>query len=201
MSEMEFLRTVPQLAELDELELNVMEEAMTILDYEPGSIVLEEGTPNRAIHIVRKGRVRVTRKVDQTEVALCDLSEGQTFGELSILGDGVTTATLRAIPKTRIFSLSVSDLDFVLEQSPAAAAKFWQAIARGLSTEGAAAEAGVSSAVGARWFREAGGMPPLTLAPVSRRYLSFAEREEIAILHSQMFGVREIARRISRSPD
>ena len=57
--------------------------------------------------------------------------------------------------------------------------RFWEAIGRGLSTDDAA-EAGMSSAVGARWFREAGGMPPLTLAPVSGRYLSFAEREEIA---------------------
>lgn len=134
MSEIEFLRTVPQLSELDDVELNVMEEAFTVLDYEPGSVIVEEGTPNRAIHIVRKGRVRVTRKVDDMEVALCDLSEAQTFGELSILGDGVTTATLRAIPATRIFSLSVSDLEFVLEQSPAAAAKFWQAIARDLGS-------------------------------------------------------------------
>lgn len=132
MSEIEFFRTVPQLSELDDVELNVIEEAMTVLDYEPGSIIIEEGTPNRAIHIVRKGRVRVTRQVDQNEVALCDLAEGQTFGELSILGDGVTTATLRAIPRTQIFSLSVSDLQFVLEQSPAAAAKFWQAIAKDL---------------------------------------------------------------------
>lgn len=132
MSEIDFLRTVPQLSELDEIELSVMEEAITVLDYEPGSIIIEEGTENRAIHIVRKGRVRVTRRVDEAEVALCDLSEGQTFGELSILGDGMTTATLRAIPRTQIFSLSVSDLQFVLEQSPAAAAKFWQAIARDL---------------------------------------------------------------------
>ena len=36
--------------------------------------------------------------------------------------------------------------------------------------------------VGARWFREGGGMPPISLAPLSGRYLSFAEREEIAIL-------------------
>ncbi len=134
MSEIDFLRTVSQLSELDDVELRVMEEAFTILDYAPGAIVLDEGTPNRAIHIVRQGRVRVTRKVEKTEVALCDLAEGQTFGELSILGDGITTATLRAIPKTRIFSLSVSDLDFVLKQSPAAAAKFWQAIARDLGS-------------------------------------------------------------------
>ena len=77
---------------------------------------------------------------------------------------------------------------------------FWEAIARGLSSDDAAAEAGMSSAVGGRWFREAGGMPPLKLVPVSGRYLSFAEREEIAILNVQDVGVREIAGRLGRSP-
>jgi IS30 family transposase len=43
-------------------------------------------------------------------------------------------------------------------------------------------------------------MPPVTLAPLSGRYLSLAEREEIAILRAQQLGVREIARRVSRSP-
>ena len=58
--------------------------------------------------------------------------------------------------------------------------RFWAAIALGRSSE-AAVEVGVSPAVGARWFREAGGMPPKILAPSSKppsgRYLSFAERE------------------------
>jgi IS30 family transposase len=35
---------------------------------------------------------------------------------------------------------------------------------------------------------------------MSGRYLSFAEREEIAILHEQDVGVREIARRLGRDP-
>ncbi len=78
--------------------------------------------------------------------------------------------------------------------------RFWEAVAGGLSSEDAAAKAGMSSAVGARWFREAGGMPPLKLVPVSGRYLSFAEREEIAILNAQYVGVREVARRLGRSP-
>ena len=43
-------------------------------------------------------------------------------------------------------------------------------------------------------------MPPISLAPLSGRYLSFTEREEIAILHAQQCGVREIARRVGRSP-
>jgi IS30 family transposase len=43
-------------------------------------------------------------------------------------------------------------------------------------------------------------MPPIMLAPLSGRYLSFAEREEISILRGQQLGVREIARRVGRSP-
>jgi IS30 family transposase len=77
--------------------------------------------------------------------------------------------------------------------------RFWQSIASGASSEDAAAAAGVSQAVGSRWFRQAGGMPPISLAPVSERFLSFAEREEIAILHAQQLGVRGIARRLGRS--
>src|SRR3712207_2403434 len=80
--------------------------------------------------------------------------------------------------------------------------RFWAAIALGQSSEAAALEVGVSQAVGARWFREAGGMPPKILAPSSKppsgRYLSFAEREEIALLRAQGCGVRETARRLGR---
>src|SRR5205823_8257979 len=67
--------------------------------------------------------------------------------------------------------------------------RFWRSVASGASSEDAAVVAGVSQAVGLRWFREAGGMPPIALVPVSERYLSFAEREEIAILHAQRVGV------------
>ena len=78
--------------------------------------------------------------------------------------------------------------------------RFWSAIARGASTVDAAVEAGVSAIVGVRWFREGGGMSPADLSPLSGRYLSFAEREEIALLRAQSKGVREIARQLGRSP-
>ena len=77
--------------------------------------------------------------------------------------------------------------------------RFWAAIARGLSSENAAGEAGVSAAVGVRWFREGGGMPTVTQAPLSGRYLSFTEREEIALLRVRGCGVRETARLLGRS--
>jgi IS30 family transposase len=77
---------------------------------------------------------------------------------------------------------------------------FWEHIAAGLTSEDAALASGVSQPVGTRWFREAGGMAPISLAAPSGRYLSFAEREELALLRAQGHGVREIARRLGRSP-
>jgi IS30 family transposase len=84
------------------------------------------------------------------------------------------------------------------EPSRAVQRAFWRLIADGVSTEDAAAEVGVSTPVATRWFRNAGGMTPISLAEPTGRYLSFAEREEIALLNAQKFGVREIARQLGR---
>ncbi len=77
---------------------------------------------------------------------------------------------------------------------------FWLRIAEGLTSEDAALACGVSGPVGSRWFRDRGGMASIQLTPSSGRYLSFVEREEIALLQAQDIGVREIARRLGRDP-
>jgi IS30 family transposase len=81
--------------------------------------------------------------------------------------------------------------------------RFWSAIAAGMSSEDAAVEAGVSQPVGTRWFRKAGGMPPAmfrsSAKPLSGRYLSLVEREEIALLRVQGHSMQAIGRRLGRS--
>ena len=77
---------------------------------------------------------------------------------------------------------------------------FWAEIARGEKTDDAAAAAGVSSPVGYRWFRHAGSVNPCLAPTVSGRYLSFSEREDIALYRAQGLGVREIAGQLGRSP-
>jgi IS30 family transposase len=76
---------------------------------------------------------------------------------------------------------------------------FWRSVAAGVSTRDAAGVAGVSHTKGKGWFVQAGGMAPVSLVEPSGRYLSMAEREEIAVLRGQV-PLREIARRIGRAP-
>jgi len=69
---------------------------------------------------------------------------------------------------------------------------FWVKIGEGMSSEVAATAVGVSQPVGSRWFRDRGGMSPFDLTPQTGRYLSFAEREEIATLPRQrVLGARD----------
>src|SRR5436305_2679586 len=81
--------------------------------------------------------------------------------------------------------------------------RFWGAITAGMASEDAAIEAGISPAVGTRWFREAGGIPPSRFGPsakpISGRYLSLTEREEIALLRVRGYSIREVGRCLGRA--
>ena len=67
--------------------------------------------------------------------------------------------------------------------------RFWALIAEGLSSEDAAMSVGVSTPVGLRWFRKAGGMAPSTFVAfvqaVVRALPDFVEREEIAMSRAE----------------
>jgi IS30 family transposase len=77
---------------------------------------------------------------------------------------------------------------------------FWDKIAEGMLPTEAGVAVDVSPVVGSRWFREAGGMSPYSWSPPSGRFLSFTEREEIALLRARGCGVRQIAAALGRSP-
>lgn len=78
--------------------------------------------------------------------------------------------------------------------------RVWMQIAAGATSEDAAVAVGMAPAVGSRWFREAGGMPDVEFSEPTGRYLSFEEREEIAVLRARGVGARAIARELGRAP-
>ena len=129
MEEVNFLKGVTLFAEFEQGELEELHKSLQSTRFAPGDTILEEGNANRALHIVKTGRIRVSRHVHDRDVPLCDLVEGQTFGELSIIEDGVASASLKAVMDAEVLSLSMHDLAAFLRQHPQAGAKFWRAIA------------------------------------------------------------------------
>jgi transposase, IS30 family len=79
-------------------------------------------------------------------------------------------------------------------------ARFWDGVRSGLSLRAAAEAAGVRRHLAEGWFREAGGVAGNGPRAGGGRYLSLAEREEIAALAAAGEGVRAIAAQLGRAP-
>jgi IS30 family transposase len=78
--------------------------------------------------------------------------------------------------------------------------EFWQQIRTGLPIFKAAQAAGVPMTTAQDWYRHSGGVNPYPVKPVSGRYLSFLEREEIALGLAAGRSQADIARRLGRCP-
>jgi transposase, IS30 family len=78
-------------------------------------------------------------------------------------------------------------------------ASFWDGVRAGLGVGEAAVAAGVSATKAKVWFGQAGGVKSNGAAPVSGRYLSVAEREEIAVGVAAGRSLRAIAAGLGRS--
>jgi transposase, IS30 family len=80
--------------------------------------------------------------------------------------------------------------------------EYWKLIRAGVGTVEACRRLGIGRTTGYYWRAQRGGLPRTVLAEDSRsgRFLSLAERERIAVLREQGCGVRDIARRLGRSP-
>lgn len=77
-------------------------------EYPDGGTVIQQGNNNHWFFIVYRGEMTVTK--DNTE--LRRLQPGDTFGEMSLLGDGIATATVTAASK-EASCLVISGNDFL----------------------------------------------------------------------------------------
>jgi CRP-like cAMP-binding protein len=68
---------------------------------EAGSVLFREGDKGDRMYVVESGELRVTRPaLHEPDVELGVLGPGTVFGELSLLGSGVRTATVTAVADT-----------------------------------------------------------------------------------------------------
>ena len=71
-------------------------------DFEPGTVVIREGDVGQGLFVILLGEVEIVHK-DPTgrEKAVAKLGAGEMFGEMSLLGDRPTTATVRTLSPRR----------------------------------------------------------------------------------------------------
>jgi len=74
-------------------------------DAEPGTELIREGEIGRGLFLVLRGAMNVTKAEDGEHVVLATLSSGDVFGEISLLSNEPTTATVTATEKSTVLFL------------------------------------------------------------------------------------------------
>jgi len=103
---------------------------------EAGTEFLPSGVRGERLYIVADGSVEVVRPSTEhrAETILAVLGPGDCFGEMSLLTDQVTSASVRARSACSLFTLTRPQLEQLLNGSPELARVFSQLLAERLST-------------------------------------------------------------------
>jgi CRP/FNR family transcriptional regulator, cyclic AMP receptor protein len=96
METKELLRRVKIFEGLSEEEIDKFASIATEESFPPKSIIIEEGTEGRALYIVRRGTVSVSKVDGEVEIELVKLVAGAHFGEMSLIEDQKTSARVTA---------------------------------------------------------------------------------------------------------
>ncbi|MCK6683384.1 MAG: cyclic nucleotide-binding domain-containing protein [Thermoanaerobaculia bacterium] len=100
---------------------------------EAGSVLVSENALGEALYVIRSGRVRVLKGEGDTTVALGDMGPGELFGEMSLVDDLLTSASVVALEPVELFVLPRKDFDALLAGDPGLALKVYKSFSRALS--------------------------------------------------------------------
>ncbi|MFH1784308.1 MAG: cyclic nucleotide-binding domain-containing protein [bacterium] len=87
--------------------------------YQKGETIFNEGDIGKAIFIVERGNVEITKKVSEKEEGiLVILGPGDFFGEMALLEELPRSATARAIEESEIYIIYKVNFDALIDKHP-----------------------------------------------------------------------------------
>ena len=73
---------------------------------EAGHVIFKEGEPGDTMYIIQKGRVKITKRVDNVEKILMVLGKGDFFGEMALIRNTPRTATATAVDTCELLAFN-----------------------------------------------------------------------------------------------
>jgi len=124
-------------------ELHESRARKTLARYSPGEVILEEGQRIDRFHIVRRGRVSISREEEGKQVEVEVAGPGEPFGLIADVLHKPQPNTVTAIDPTEVYQLDYDSIEEALGGRGQPAAKIIRALAKDLdSTQEHLAEKG-----------------------------------------------------------
>jgi CRP-like cAMP-binding protein len=122
----EFLARVPIFSACTPEEIADIAQVAQESFFQPGQIVVTQGTPGQAFYLIVEGTVEYLRD----GAVLGEFGPGDFFGEMSLLDEAPRSATVRALEGTWCLMLSSWDFKALLLKKPQIAIKLLEVLSR-----------------------------------------------------------------------
>ncbi len=124
---------IPIFKELDGKDTEILSQYLYPKELAIGGMVCKEGQHGSFLSFVVSGELEVIKTLDEHEVIITTLNEGDTLGEMALI-DGLTrSATVRACKASTILLLRRDDFNTLLNKHPEVGIKILKGIARLMS--------------------------------------------------------------------
>jgi CRP/FNR family transcriptional regulator/CRP/FNR family cyclic AMP-dependent transcriptional regulator len=119
MEDADFLARVPLFASSKPVHLSEIAHKLTTRNYRRGEVIFHQDDPGSALHIIKEGQVKInTMSPEGEEAILAILTDGDFFGELSLLDDKPRSANAVAMEITQTLALQRQDFMDILGRHP-----------------------------------------------------------------------------------
>jgi CRP/FNR family cyclic AMP-dependent transcriptional regulator len=126
MSHAHRLRQTEIFSKLSEDELEAVSRCVEERDAAAGEILIHEGKPGECLFIIQRGKVSVEKLQGERKVKLAELGEGNAFGEMSLIDNFPTSASVIATERCSFLVVSRLDLNVLLNWDTVLASKMWR---------------------------------------------------------------------------
>jgi len=110
MEEVDFLSRVPLFASSNPAHLSEIAHRLTTRNYRRSEVIFHQDDPGSALHVIKKGQVKInTLSPEGEEAILAILTDGDFFGELSLLDGKPRSANAVAMEATQTLALQRQD--------------------------------------------------------------------------------------------
>ena len=108
----EALKKIPFLGDFTDEELSLLLKITQWLRFQPGDIIIKEGASEKNFSIILKGNVSIRKRtgVGAYKKTICNLSMGQSFGEMSFVIGKPRSADIIAEEETYVLRFNSEDI-------------------------------------------------------------------------------------------
>jgi CRP-like cAMP-binding protein/Fe-S-cluster-containing dehydrogenase component/ferredoxin len=112
------LRSIPMFSTVSDDFIADLRDRVELRRYTPGQLICRQGDPSHSFFLVRIGFVKVTQSHPGGDLVLGYIGRGGFFGELSLLGEGIRTASCTALDHVEAIQIRAEEFNALVERFP-----------------------------------------------------------------------------------